>query len=327
MPPAGNAQRFLGNGLPLIRLLAYAVTVEPLLNEFLSYITVEKGLSPNSCLAYKRDLKKYLTWLSEAGVTDINQTEPELITRFLDSLRMAGQAPNSVARAISGLRSFHKFLVLEGFADANPTDHLRSPKKPLRLPSVLPLDQIEPILSQPFPATPAGGRDRAIIELLYSCGLRVSELVGLDVGDIDFEDGCLICSGKGSKQRLVPFGRQAAKALSDYLPLRRALCGQNYREKALFLNFRGTRLTRQSCWKLLKSYAAKVGVEKVYPHRLRHSFATHLLTGGADLRAVQEMLGHSSVSTTQIYTSLSKQDLREIYREAHPRARNKPDRK
>jgi integrase/recombinase XerD len=301
--------------------LDYAVTMETLLNEFLSYIAVEKGLSPNSCLAYKRDLKKYLEFLGEAGLTNIKQAEPELITGFLDSLRRAGQAPNSVARAVSGLRSFHKFLVLEGFTDANPTDHLRSPKKPLRLPAVLPLDQIESILSQPFPATPAGRRDRAIIELLYSCGLRVSELASLDVGDIDFEDGCLICTGKGSKQRLVPFGRRAAEALSDYLPLRPVLSGQNYREKALFLNFRGKRLTRQSCWALLKRYAAKAGVEKVYPHRLRHSFATHLLTGGADLRAVQEMLGHSSVSTTQIYTSLSKQDLREIYREAHPRAK------
>ncbi|HEB13164.1 MAG TPA: site-specific tyrosine recombinase XerD [Actinobacteria bacterium] len=294
--------------------------MERLLGDFLSYLTVEKGLSTNTCLAYRRDLKKYLSFLSARGIESIDDVNPELITGFLDSLRRSNQAPASVARAVASLRTFHKFLVVEDDATANPTQNLVTPKKPLRLPGVLSIEQVNQLLSQPFPKTPAGRRDRAILETLYACGLRVSELAGLDVDDIDFDGSYLVCFGKGSKQRLVPFGSRARETLADYMSLRGVLAKGNRRESALFLNVRGTRLSRQSCWKLVKLYALRVGIKRMYPHTLRHSFATHLLKGGADLRAVQEMLGHASVSTTQIYTTLTRDDLREIYRESHPRA-------
>ncbi len=294
--------------------------LERLLGDFLSYLTVEKGLSTNTCLAYKRDLKKYLSFLDSQGIKTIDAVSPEIITGFLDSLRRSNQAPASVSRAVASLRTFHKFLVVEDATTVNPTENLVTPKKPLRLPGVLSIEQVGQLLSQPFPKTPAGRRDRAILETLYACGLRVSELAGLDIDDLDFEGSYLVCFGKGSKQRLVPFGNRAREALADYLSLRSVLSKGSRRETALFLNVRGTRLSRQSCWKLVKLYAARVGIKKMYPHTLRHSFATHLLKGGADLRAVQEMLGHASVSTTQIYTTLSRDDLREIYRESHPRA-------
>ncbi|MDP1809223.1 MAG: tyrosine recombinase, partial [Actinomycetota bacterium] len=243
------------------------------------------------------------------------------ITGFLDLLKRAGLGPASIARTVACLRGFHKFLILEEMSSVNPTEDLASPKKPLRLPGVLSIDQVEALLAQPFPVTPGGGRDRAMLETLYACGLRVSELIGLDTDDLDFDGDYLICTGKGSKQRLVPFGSGARESLKDYLALRSVLSRNRYRETALFLNTRGTRLSRQSAWKIVKKYAANIGITRIYPHGLRHSFATHLLKGGADLRAVQEMLGHASISTTQIYTSLSRDDLREIYRESHPRAR------
>jgi integrase/recombinase XerD len=301
----------------------YASDVDRILMEFLGYLTIEKGLAANTCSAYERDVSKYLNFLVGAGIADLNSVEAENVTAFLDSLKKSGMAAASVSRAIASLRAFHKFLVLENQLPSNPTEDLRSPRKPLRLPGVLTIEQVRAILEQPFPETGRGRRDRAIIETLYSCGLRVSELVSLNLADLDFEDGYLLCLGKGSKQRLVPFGWAAKEALQDYLLSRSALSRGSHLEQAVFLNAQGRRLSRQSCWKITKKYAAKVGVKNLYPHSLRHSFATHLLKGGADLRAVQEMLGHASISTTQIYTSLTREDLHEIYRESHPRAQMK----
>lgn len=293
-----------------------------ILTEYIGYLTIEKGLARNSCLAYKRDLTKYMMFLEDLGISRPDDIRPEIITDFLDSLKQCGQAPTSIGRSVACLRGFHKFLILEDISSVNPTENLVTPKKPLRLPGVLSIEQIRALLSQSFPPTPGGRRDRAMLETLYACGLRVSELLGLDIDDLDFDGDYLICTGKGSKQRLVPFGAGARESLQEYISLRSILCRNDYREKALFLNTRGKRLSRQSCWKIVKIYAAQVGIVRIYPHSLRHSFATHLLKGGADLRAVQEMLGHASVSTTQIYTSLSREDLREIYRESHPRARS-----
>ncbi len=292
--------------------------------EFMSYLTIEKGLAINTCLAYERDIKAYLEWLTKQGFAGLETVRPDDVTLFLDSQRLKGRAPTSVARVIASLRSFHKFLLMENHLATNPTEDLRTPKKPLRLPGVLTIEAVDSILAQPFPRTPTGRRDRAIIETLYSCGLRVSELVSLDIQDLDFEGGYLLCMGKGSKQRLVPFGQAATDALEDYLALRSVLTKGDYSQQAVFLNVRGGRLSRQSCWQITKKYAANVGIKNLYPHSLRHSFATHLLKGGADLRAVQEMLGHASISTTQIYTSLSRDDLREIYHESHPRAKLPP---
>ena len=189
--------------------------MERLLNDFLSYLTVEKGLSTNTCLAYKRDLKKYLSFLDSRGIKSIDNVSPELITGFLDSLRRSNQAPASVARAVASLRTFHRFLVVEDATTVNPTQNLVTPKKPLRLPGILSIEQVDQLLSQQFPKTPAGRRDRAILETLYACGLRVSELSGLDIDDLDFDGSYLVCFGKGSKQRLVPFGSRAREALAD----------------------------------------------------------------------------------------------------------------
>lgn len=299
----------------------YPICMDRALREFLGYLAVEKGLAVNTRHAYRRDLEKYLRFLHDQGVAKFEDVEPETLTFFLDALIKSGRAPATLARTIASLRTFHKFLLLEGWVSKNPTDDLRTPRRSLRLPGVLSIEQVKLILDQPFPTTPAGLRDKTIIEVLYSCGLRVSELVLLDVADLDLEGGYLRCLGKGSKQRVVPFGQTAQDALLDYLAQRQMLARENYLEQAIFLNTRGRRLSRQSCWKITKKYASNVGIAHLYPHSLRHSFATHLLKGGADLRAVQEMLGHSSISTTQIYTSLSRDDLQEIYRESHPRAR------
>ncbi len=289
------------------------------LSEFLNYLSVEKGLSGNSRMAYERDLKKYLSYL-ESKNTKLEDVDTDRITAFLDHLKKVGLSPSSRARNLSALRSFYKFLLLEGYQGENVVSDIDSPVKIRYLPDVLSVAEVEKILSFPDD-TPTGKRDRLIIELLYSAGIRVSELVGLDIGDVDIDSGYLNCTGKGQKQRVVPLGGVAARATREYLQNGRPRIVKNSGEKGLIINTRGTRLSRQSCWKVVKKYANRAGIKDVYPHSLRHSFATHLLAGGADLRAVQEMLGHSSITTTQIYTSLSRQDLKEIYFEAHPRAR------
>lgn len=294
------------------------------MEEFIAYISIERGLASNTVKSYTRDLKKYLAFLEEKRINFLSATAND-ITDFLASLKKQHFSEASLARMVATLRAFHKFLVVEGLTNNNPAEDLKTPKKPLRLPFCLSLEQVEAILNQKFPSTPAGYRDKAILETLYATGLRVSELINLDVEDVDFEAGYIICFGKGSKQRVVPFGSKAHKSLEEYLRFGRpVLLKANWRQKALFLNSRGGRLTRQSCWQIVKKVAKRAGIKKIYPHSLRHSFATHLLKGGADLRAVQEMLGHASISTTQIYTSLSREDLKEIYFETHPRARLRP---
>lgn len=290
-------------------------------SEFLAYLSIERGLADNTVKAYQRDLAKYQAFLEQKKVSYNTATAAD-ITEFFNNLKQKNFSPASLARLTATLRAFYKFLLMEGLIKSSPTADLKTPKKPLRLPHALTIEQVEAVLNQKFPPTPAGYRSKAILETLYATGLRVSELTSLDLDDVDFEADYLICFGKGSKQRVVPFGSQAKKSLQAYLRFSRpVLLRNNWRQKALFLNARGGRLSRQSCWQIVKQAAKQAGIKKIYPHSLRHSFATHLLKGGADLRSVQEMLGHASISTTQIYTSLTKDDLKEIYLETHPRAR------
>lgn len=292
-----------------------------LLSEFLNYLAVEKGLAKNTLMAYSRDLRQYLDYLVSENI-EIDQAVSDHAGRFFDKLRVEGLSPTTLARITSAVRSFYKFLVLEGHLQENLVIDLETPKRSQRLPEILSVKEVERLLDI-SDDTPIGLRDRTILELLYSAGVRVSELTGMDVDDIDFDSGYLICFGKGSKQRIVPLGQPALDISRRYLEAGRPALAKHYRERALIINTRGRRLSRQSCWKVVKKYAERASIKSIHPHSLRHSFATHLLTGGADLRAVQEMLGHASISTTQIYTALSRQDLREIYLESHPRAREK----
>jgi len=297
--------------------------METAVSDFFTHISLERGLSVNTLAAYQRDMRRYLGFLESRGLTPATITSAELPV-FFSKLREDGLSAVSVRRLMACLRSFHKFLISEGYVTTNPTADMVGPKLPRRLPRVLSIEQVNTMLDFPYGQSPRGRRDKAILEVLYGTGMRVSELSGLNTGDVDLAGGFIVCFGKGAKQRLVPLAGAAERALEEYLFAARPLLLKKRKlEQAVFLNSRGGRLSRQSCWKILKVAAERSGIRRAYPHILRHSFATHLLKGGADMRAVQEMLGHASVSTTQIYTNLSRQDLREIYAEAHPRSRMK----
>lgn len=301
------------------------------IDDFIAHIRFEKGLAQNTVDSYRRDLK---AWRRFCELEDVDPKAPEepAFTSFLERLRL-GEPPaskplstSSVARMLVSVRSFYRFLVREGHVSVDPTAKIGSPKQVRSLPKAISIEEIEAMLERPD-GSPLGTRDRAILETLYGAGLRISELVGLDVDDVDLKAGSvLVRSGKGGKGRVVPLGRQARKAIEGYSSstrpelLRKA--GAKGAAGALFLNARGGRLSRQGCWKILKGYAREAGVgERVSPHTLRHSFATHMLDAGADIRVVQELLGHASLSTTQVYTLVSDQHLREVYLSAHPRAK------
>ena len=291
-----------------------------LLSEFLVYIKVEKGLSARTVEAYERDLGKWLDFLSRQGRSSPQEIEREDITSWLEELRNQGLCSRSVARATASLRSFQRFLVEEGVCDRLPTADLPTPRHIQRLPRVLTQEEAALLLDQPIVEDPAGLRDRAILETLYGTGIRISELTGLDVEDIDLGEREMRVMGKGSRERVVPIGDAAAAALSDYLSKGKPKLEKSRVQRALFLNQRGGRLTRQGAWGLVKKYARRVGLEeKMTPHTLRHSCATHLLENGANLRYIQELLGHASISTTQIYTHVSRGKIRRDYMEAHPR--------
>ena len=295
---------------------------------FLDHLAVERGVAPNTQVAYRRDLRLYLTYLSKRGITDPTMVGERDISDFLATLREQEYAPGkryssaTVARVLAAVRGLHRFLVREGIAKADPAEPVGSPRVPRSLPRAMSLDEVERLLA----AVPVDGmiaaRDHAILELLYAAGLRISELTALDVDDLDLEERTVRCIGKGSKERIVPLGRAAVDALGRYLTQSRPTLARQNSGPAVFLNARGTRLTRQGCWKLLKKHAAAAELRRrISPHTLRHSFATHLLDGGADIRVVQELLGHASVATTQVYTLVSRERLREVYESAHPRAK------
>jgi len=301
------------------------VQIERAVQSYLRHVSIERGLSENTVAAYRRDLAGYATWLDEQGVGDTAEVTPVMLASFVAD-RAAAQPPmaaSSLARLQSSVRGLHRFLAREGIEPADPTSHLRPPKQPRRLPKALTIDQVSTLLDAAGPADDVlGVRDRALLELLYATGARVSEIVQLDVDDLAHGD-VLRVRGKGSKERIVPVGSYARAAVDAYLTRARPeLSRRGHATPRLFLGARGAPLSRQSAWLIIQSAAERAHLTAhVSPHTLRHSFATHLLQGGADVRVVQELLGHASVATTQIYTHVSVDALRDVYATSHPRAR------
>jgi len=288
--------------------------------EYLDYLSVERGSSPNTVEAYGRDLDRYLAFLAQDGVTRPGEVTREEVRGHIEALEDVGLSPASVERAVSAIKGFHRFMVAEQITDVHPTADLPLPAKPSRLPDVISREQAAALLDQPFPRTASGQRDRTMLEVLYGCGLRVSELCGLDQRDVVLEEEVLRVFGKGSKERVVPVMGTAAATLASYLDeWRGGLVGRTS-VPAVFLNTRGGRISRQSVHSIVERYGRMVGIEGLHPHTLRHSFATHLLEGGADLRIVQELLGHANISTTQLYTHVDRTHVRMAYLCAHPRA-------
>ena len=294
------------------------------LDTYLRHVTIERGLSEHTISAYRRDLDTYLEWLVSEGVTDTAEISAVVVGRFIADRSGADPAPaaTSLARLQSSVRGWHRFLAREGIEPDDPSGRLRPPKAPRRLPKALTIDQVESLLGAPSAEDPLGIRDRALLELLYATGARVSEAVGLDVDDLAHGD-VLRLRGKGSKERIVPIGSFARAAVDAYLTrVRPGLAVKGRASARLFLGARGAPLSRQSAWLVIRAAAENAHITAdVSPHTLRHSFATHLLQGGADVRVVQELLGHASVATTQIYTHVSVDTLRDIYATSHPRAR------
>jgi integrase/recombinase XerD len=290
---------------------------EELLKKFLNYLTVEKGLSRNTLESYERDLRKYALFMRGKKADGINQAD---VVSFLGHLAGEGIATPSAARNLAAIRGFHKYLITDGFAQNDPAVNIETPRGWKRLPKTLNSEDVEALLDQPDRTTSIGLRDKAMLELLYATGLRVSELVGLRLQDVNLERGYLVVIGKGSKERAVPMGEAAMAAVRTYLDsARRGLL--NIKESdSLFISSQRRQITRQMFWERIKFYTRKAGIaQNISPHTLRHSFATHLLDNGADLRAVQAMLGHSDISTTQIYTHVSRERLRKIHEKYHPR--------
>jgi integrase/recombinase XerD len=316
-------------------VVAAPTPLQDALRAYLDHLAVERGLAANTLSSYRRDLRRYLAHLQGRHVTTADGVSEPDISAFLLAMREGDAdhpplAANSAARAVVAVRGFHRFLLREGIAPTDPASAVRPPAPPKRLPKAITVEEVEALLEAAgADQTPRAVRDRALLELLYGCGARISEAVGLDVDELDLDSGTVKLHGKGSKERIVPIGSYARQAIEGYLVRARpvlAAGGGPRPSPALFLNSRGGRLSRQSAWTVLRAAAGKAGLRddvrrEISPHTLRHSFATHLLDGGADIRVVQELLGHASVTTTQVYTLVTVERLREVYAVAHPRAR------
>ncbi len=290
------------------------------LEGFRDYLSFERGLADRTVEAYAGDLERLALFLVSQGLNDPGEVSHLELREYLYHLKDQGRAPSSIRRALSSTRSYFTFLLSEGVVESDPTERLESPRSWRRLPQVLSADEVDAFLSAPSPDSWAHWRDRAILELLYATGVRVSELVGIQLADVFLDERLLKVTGKGSKERIVPFGRPAAEATRRYLQHLRMELDRGEGEGFLFLNRWGRPLTRMSVWSLVRDSAHAAGIEKrVSPHTLRHTFATHLLEGGADLVAVQELLGHVDISTTQIYTHVDRDYLRDVHRRFHPR--------
>ncbi len=301
------------------------VGIAPLILDFLAYLELERGLSRNTLSAYRCDLLQFGEFLDRHDMTVRASTHGDLAA-FLSELAAGSEehppvAPTTLARKVACLRSFYRHLRLDGTIEHDPTADLHGPRKPQKLPHVLSRDDVARLLAQPKGSEPLALRDRALLETMYACGLRASEAVGLDIGDVDLEEGLLCARGKGSKERIVPIGRKAVTALVAYRRGGRPELLSERSQSRLFVNRRGGGLTRQGLYKIVQGHARRAGLEdRMSPHTLRHSFATHLLAGGCDLRSLQEMLGHADLATTQVYTHLSAERLKDAYFNAHPRA-------
>ena len=302
------------------------VFMQEQIDQFLDYLKAEKGYSSNTLAAYQNDLGQYHIFLQSLPPEQRprgwgNVTRDHIISYILE-MKEREYASSTVARKVAAVKSFFKFLEATGQIKENPAKDMETPRAEKHLPATITAEEVDKLMAAPSGDAPATQRDRAMLELLYATGLRVSELVALSINDVDLAAGSVRCLGKGKKERLLPIYDRAREALAAYINEGRPkLLGKNSEEEALFLNRRGTRLTRQGLWLIIKRYVEEVGIrENVTPHTLRHSFATHMLSGGADLRAVQQMLGHANISTTQIYTQVTPDRMREVYDETHPRA-------
>jgi integrase/recombinase XerD len=303
-----------------------------LLAEYETWLRVERGLAPNSLAAYRRDLRRYEGYLRRIGELDPTTVNDTIVAAYVDELRDAHAedgspryAPATIARAVAAVRSFHRFCAEEGLLASDPSEDIGGPRVPQGIPKALSEAEVTALLNAVTGDEPRARRDRAMLETLYGAGLRISELVGLDLGDLDLHDGLVRVLGKGAKERVTPIGRTARAAIGDYLTLGRPeLTRPRARaESAVFLNARGGRLTRQGAWLVVRAAGDRAGLsDRLFPHVLRHSCATHMLDHGADIRVVQELLGHASLSTTQVYTKVSPERLRAVYDAAHPRARH-----
>jgi len=294
--------------------------MKELIDSFLDYLTVERGLAKNTTIAYRRDLNIYLDFIIGRGHNALSQISKNDITDFMLFAKEKGISPVSISRRLAAIRMFHRFLARERILKSDPTTLIDSPKLWKKVPDTLSLSEVEALIAQPQVRTFQGARDRAILETLYATGMRVSEATGLKAADVNLDIGFLRCIGKGNKERVIPLGKKAIHSIKRYLQFSRPHFLKNKTSDVLFINRSGTKLSRQSVWKLIKQYAKEAKIKKsIKVHTLRHSFATHLLERGADLRSVQEMLGHSNISTTQIYTHIDKERLKSIHKMFHPR--------
>lgn len=292
-----------------------------ILNSFINYLEHERELSKNTLESYKRDINQFIHFLRERQINDFEETNKTTIITYLLYLQKKGKATATISRNLASIRSFSHFLMSENHISKDPTINLETPKSEKKAPKVLSLKEVELLLSQPDAITEKGIRDKAMLELLYATGIRVSELVSLDYTHLNLEINYIKCLSGNSKERIIPLGSMAKIAIENYMKNCRTVLIKEGLEQALFVNYRGTRLTRQGFWKIIKSYTQKAKInKKITPHTLRHSFATHLIQNGADLRSVQEMLGHSDISTTQIYNLIPRNKIKEVYNKAHPRA-------
>lgn len=295
--------------------------METIIEEYLKFIQIEKGLSENTIGAYRRDLKKYQLYMQEQKIAHIDFIDRQTIQECLGSLIDQGASAKSIARFISTIRSFHQFALREKYAAKDPTVLIETPKYEKKLPDVLDVEEVIQLLETPDLTKSNGYRDRTILELLYATGMRVTELIQIEIDDVNLIMGFVKVFGKGNKERIIPLGDTVIEYLDTYINNVRSQLLKKTVTNVLFLNLHGRPLTRQGIWKLIKQYGLRANINKTLtPHTLRHSFATHLLENGADLRAVQEMLGHSDISTTQLYTHVSKTQIRQMYNQFHPRA-------